>query len=117
MLVGRRLDVLLLLMLDWWLDRFRCGCWSQFRLDWSSSWRASGGRESRDARTEKTPIASEDSSGWSLDEVVSVPANFHDYSGGCPLLTNGMLDQDMVANDKRGQWSSSFVVMGNLQLL
>jgi hypothetical protein len=117
MLVGRRLDVLLLLMLDWWLDRFRCGCWSQFRLDWSSSWRASGGRESRDARTEKTPIASEDSSGWSLDEVVSVPANFHDYSGCRPLLTDGVLDQDMVANDKRGQWSRSFVVMGNLQLL
>ncbi len=43
-----------------------------------------------------------------------MPANFHDYSGGCPLLSNGMLDQDMVADDKRGQWSSLFVVMGNL---
>ncbi|KAK4024242.1 hypothetical protein OUZ56_009627 [Daphnia magna] len=55
------------------------------------------------------PIASEDSSGRSLDEVVSVPANFYDYSGACQLLTNGILDQDVVADDKRGKWwSSSF---------
>jgi hypothetical protein len=28
-------------------------------------------------------------------------ANFYDYSGGTPQLTDGMLDQDMIADDQQ----------------
>jgi hypothetical protein len=44
-------------------------------------------------------------------------ANFYDYSGGTPQLTNGMLDQDMVADDKRSERLCVLVVMSHLQLL
>ncbi len=56
-----------------------------------------------DAKAEKTPIVPEDSSGRSLDGVISVPANFYDYYGVGSQLTDGVLDQDMVADNKRSQ--------------
>ena len=44
-------------------------------------------------------------------------ASFYDYSGGTPQLTDGMLDQDMVADDKRSERLCVLVVMSHLQLL
>jgi hypothetical protein len=44
-------------------------------------------------------------------------ADFYDYSGGTPQLTDGMLDQDMVADDKRSERLGVLVVMSYLPLL
>ncbi|KAK4017755.1 hypothetical protein OUZ56_033485 [Daphnia magna] len=37
-------------------------------------------------------------------------ADFYDYSRGTPQLTDGMLDQDMVAYDKRSEGSPPWTV-------
>ena len=44
-------------------------------------------------------------------------ADFYNYSGSTPQLTDGMLDQDMVADDKRSERLCVLVVMSYLQLL
>jgi hypothetical protein len=44
-------------------------------------------------------------------------ADFYNYSGGTPQLTDGMLDQEMVADDKRSEKLRVLVVMSDLKLL
>jgi hypothetical protein len=41
-------------------------------------------------------------------------ADFYDYSGGTPQLADGMLGQDMVADDERSKRSRMFVVVSYL---